>query len=69
MKLIDTHTHLYIEDFDQDRDDQIELCIKNGVHKFFLPAIDMSYTKRMLGLKAKYPKNIFLMSKKNQTKK
>ncbi len=62
MKLIDTHTHLYIEDFDQDRDDQIELCIKNGVHKFFLPAIDMSYTKRMLGLKAKYPKNIFLMS-------
>jgi|TARA_B110000914_G_scaffold133531_1_gene116716 TatD DNase family protein len=62
VKLIDTHTHLYIEDFDQDRDDQIELCIKNGVHKFFLPAIDMSYTKRMLGLKAKYPKNIFLMS-------
>lgn len=62
MKLIDTHTHLYIEDFDQDRDDQIELCIKNGVHKFFLPAIDMSYTKRMLSLKAKYPKNIFLMS-------
>ncbi len=62
MNLIDTHTHLYIEDFDQDRNEQIELCIKNGVHKFFLPAIDKSYTNRMLKLKAKYPKNIFLMS-------
>tara|TARA_B100000780_G_scaffold1615_1_gene1369 strand:+ start:13304 stop:14077 length:774 start_codon:yes stop_codon:yes gene_type:complete len=62
VKLIDTHTHLYIEDFDQDRDEQIELSIKNGVHKFFLPAIDKSYTKRMLNMKAKYPKNIFIMS-------
>ena len=35
MKLIDTHTHLYIEDFDQDRKEQIELAIKNGVHKFY----------------------------------
>lgn len=62
VKLIDTHTHLYIEDFDQDREKQIELSIKNGVHKFFLPAIDKSYTERMLSLKAKYPENIFLMS-------
>ncbi len=62
MKLIDTHTHLYIEDFDQDRKEQIELAIKNGVHKFYLPAIDKSYTSKMLDLKTKYPENIFLMS-------
>ena len=62
MKLIDTHTHLYIEDFDHDRYDQIELAIKNGVYKFFLPAIDQSYTKKMLSLKSKYPKNIYLMA-------
>tara|TARA_B100000686_G_scaffold355291_1_gene472089 strand:- start:9684 stop:10451 length:768 start_codon:yes stop_codon:yes gene_type:complete len=62
VKFIDTHTHLYIEDFDHDRDQQINLAIKNGVKKFFLPAIDKSYTSRMLNLKSKYPKNIFLMT-------
>ncbi len=62
MKLIDTHTHLYVEQFDEDRDDQIKTAISNGVTKFFLPAIDKSYTDRMLSLKLKYPENIFLMT-------
>ena len=62
MKLIDTHTHLYIEDFDQDRYEQIEKAILNGISEFYLPAIDKSYTKKMLSLKSKYPKNIFLMA-------
>ena len=62
MKLIDTHTHLYVEQFDKDRDDQIKTAISNGITKFFLPAIDKSYTERMLSLKLKYPENIFLMT-------
>ena len=62
MKLIDTHTHLYVEQFDKDRDDQVKTAISNGITKFFLPAIDKSYTERMLSLKLKYPKNIFLMT-------
>ena len=62
MKLIDTHTHLYVEQFDKDRDDQIKTAILNGITKFFLPAIDKSYTERMLSLKLKYPENIFLMT-------
>ena len=62
MKLIDTHTHLYVEQFDMDRDDQIKTAISNGITKFFLPAIDKSYTERMLSLKLKYPENIFLMT-------
>tara|TARA_B100001093_G_scaffold444086_1_gene446842 strand:+ start:948 stop:1721 length:774 start_codon:yes stop_codon:yes gene_type:complete len=62
VKLIDTHTHLYVEQFDKDRDDQIKTAISNGITKFFLPAIDMSYTERMLSLKLKYPENIFLMT-------
>tara|TARA_B100001057_G_scaffold192430_1_gene193387 strand:- start:88 stop:861 length:774 start_codon:yes stop_codon:yes gene_type:complete len=62
VKLIDTHTHLYVEQFDKDRDDQIKTAISNGITKFFLPAIDKSYTERMLSLKLKYPENIFLMT-------
>ena len=62
MKLIDTHTHLYVEQFDKDRDDQIKTAISSGITKFFLPAIDMSYTDKMLSLKSRYPKNIFLMT-------
>ncbi|MBL31007.1 MAG: hydrolase TatD [Flavobacteriaceae bacterium] len=62
MNLIDTHTHLYVEQFDNDRDDQIKIAISNGVTKFFLPAIDKSYTDKMLNLKSKYPENIFLMT-------
>ena len=62
MKLIDTHTHLYVEQFDKDRDDQVKTAISNGITKFFLPAIDKSYTERMLSLKLKYPENIFLMT-------
>ncbi len=62
MKLIDTHTHLYVEQFDNDRDHQIKTAISNGITKFFLPAIDMSYTDKMLSLKSRYPENIFLMT-------
>tara|TARA_E500000331_G_C17169746_1_gene675531 strand:- start:79 stop:852 length:774 start_codon:yes stop_codon:yes gene_type:complete len=62
VKLIDTHTHLYVEQFDKDRDDQVKTAISNGITKFFLPAIDKSYTERMLSLKLKYPENIFLMT-------
>ena len=50
MKLIDTHTHLYVEAFDEDRDEIIQKAIETGVTRFYLPAIDSSYT-RMLAWK------------------
>ena len=61
MKLIDTHTHLYLEAFDQDRDQVIKKAIELGVDRFYLPAIDSSYTERMLDLEKKYPNRIRLM--------
>jgi TatD DNase family protein len=61
MKLIDTHTHLYVEAFDQDRDQVIEKGIAVGVERFYLPAIDSTYTARMLDLEKKYPDQIRLM--------
>jgi TatD DNase family protein len=61
MKLIDTHTHLYVEAFDEDRDEIIQKAIETGVTRFYLPAIDSSYTDMMLALEKQYPEHIRLM--------
>ena len=61
MIITDTHTHLYSEAFDDDRDDMIARAMANNVKRFFIPAIDSSYTHRMLELQKNYPENIFLM--------
>lgn len=62
MIITDTHTHLYSEAFDEDRDGIIQRAIDLGVTRFFVPAIDSTYTERMLQLKNDYPDNIFLMA-------
>lgn len=61
MQLIDTHTHLYVDAFDDDRDAVIQQAFDAGVDHFILPSIDSTYTDRMLTLKELYPKNIHLM--------
>ena len=61
MILTDTHTHLYSEAFDEDRHVVIKNAMDKGIHRFFIPAIDSSYTDSMLRLEKVYPKNIFLM--------
>ncbi|KQC30066.1 TatD family hydrolase [Flagellimonas eckloniae] len=61
MVITDTHTHLYSEAFDDDRDEVINNAMELGVERFFIPAIDSTYTQSMLNLEAKYPDNVFLM--------
>ncbi len=61
MNFIDTHTHLYLKDFDIDIDEEIKKSISLGINEFYLPSIDRSYTNRMIDLKNKYPKKIKLM--------
>jgi TatD DNase family protein len=61
MIITDTHTHLYSEQFDEDRKEVIERAIEAGVSRFFIPAIDSEYTQKMLELEAQFPENIFLM--------
>jgi TatD DNase family protein len=61
MIITDTHTHLYSEAFDEDRDTVIQNAIDHGIERFFIPSIDSSYTKSMLDLELQYPKNMFLM--------
>jgi TatD DNase family protein len=59
--ITDTHTHLYSEEFDQDRDEMIQRAIDAGVSRFFIPAIDAASTQPMYDLEQKYPDNVFLM--------
>ena len=61
MNITDTHTHLYAEEFDIDRDEMIQRAINNGVTRFFIPAIDSNYNQKMYALESDYPENVFLM--------
>lgn len=59
--ITDTHTHLYSEQFDEDRAEMIQRAKDIGVSRFFIPAIDSSYTNRMLDLEQNYTEDVFLM--------
>jgi TatD DNase family protein len=61
MTITDTHTHLYSEEFDLDRDEMMQRAINNGVTRFFIPAIDSNYIPKMYALESDYPENVFLM--------
>lgn len=61
MIITDTHTHLYSNEFDEDRNEMIQRAIDAGVSRFFIPAIDSAYTQSMYELEKDYPENIFLM--------
>lgn len=61
MIITDTHTHLYSEAFDEDRAVMIKRAIDANVSRFFIPAIDSTYTKAMLQLENDFPEHIFLM--------
>jgi TatD DNase family protein len=55
MTLIDTHCHLYSEEFAGDIETVIENAGRMGVTKFYLPAIDSTATDSMLALEEKFP--------------
>ncbi|WP_294819905.1 TatD family hydrolase [uncultured Flavobacterium sp.] len=61
MIFTDTHTHLYSEEFQQDRDAMIQRAVDAGVTRFFVPSIDSGYTRQMYELEKQYPDNVFLM--------
>ena len=61
MILTDTHTHLYSEEFENDRIEMIQRAIDAGVSRFFVPSIDSRYTQKMYDLESEFPENIFLM--------
>ena len=62
MTITDTHTHLYSEAFDEDREDMIKRAMNAGVTRFFLPAIDSAHAEGMYTLEKAFPDTVFLMA-------
>lgn len=50
MKLIDTHSHLYAEEFDDDRAEALARAREGGVVRLLLPAIDKESNERLFAL-------------------
>ena len=61
MILTDTHTHLYSEEFNEDRTAIINKAISNSVTKLYLPNIDSNSIDGMLQLEKEFPDNCFAM--------
>ena len=61
MNFIDTHSHIYLSDFDEDRSLVVEDALKVGVQKILLPNVDSGTIDSMLRLSQSFPDNCFPM--------
>ncbi len=57
MFLTDTHTHLYLKEFNDDRREMIERALEQDVKAMLLPNIDSSSINDMLKLSKQFPNN------------
>jgi TatD DNase family protein len=55
MQLIDTHTHIYLQEFDTDRDEAVKRAVQCGVVKLLMPNINIDSAYKMLQVKNRYP--------------
>jgi TatD DNase family protein len=61
MIFTDTHTHLYSEEFNDDREAMVKRAIESRVKRLFLPNIDIKSIQPMLDLVWRFPDNCFPM--------
>jgi len=61
MQFIDTHTHLYLPEFDSDRDETVNRAVSNGISTLLLPNIDLESVEPMLLTTERYPGICFPM--------
>lgn len=54
-KLIDTHAHLYLSEFESDSAEMLESAKRQGVERIYLPAIDSTTHESMIRFEKKYP--------------
>jgi len=57
----DTHSHIYSEEFSEDRTEMMKRAFEAGVQRIFVPSIDSAYTEKMYEMEEQYPNNVFLM--------
>ncbi len=61
MTLIDTHTHLYLPEFDDDQPEVVRNAITAGIQKMFLPNIDTGTITPLLKLSEQFPHHCYPM--------
>ncbi|WP_185869891.1 TatD family hydrolase [Blattabacterium cuenoti] len=61
MKIIDTHAHLYMNEFEKDINFVIKKALKQGIYRFLLPSINSYTVPKILKLEKKYPNICFPM--------
>lgn len=61
MKLIDTHAHIYLKRFDNDRESMMQRAFDQGIDRVYLPNIDRESIDDMLQLERDYPDHCFAM--------
>ena len=59
--IVDTHCHLYLNEFKNDITAVIKRAADEGVNKFYLPAIDSAETENMFLLESNFPEKCFAM--------
>src|ERR1700747_1436284 len=52
---IDSHSHIYAQEFDTDRQDVLRKCLEVGVNKIYMPNVDHTSIDRMLETEFKNP--------------
>ena len=62
MNIIDTHTHLYLEQFDDDIDLVFSNSLNAGVNKFIFPSIHSKYNDSMINCYNRFKDQCFLMA-------
>jgi TatD DNase family protein len=62
MKFVDTHCHLYLPEFAEDRQAAIQKALDEGVNTILLPNIDSTSWKPMLELCTLFPANCYSMA-------
>lgn len=58
--LIDTHTHLYLEEFQPSPQDAITRAIQAGVERMIFPNVDLSTIAPMQNLYNQFPQNTYM---------
>lgn len=59
MNIVDTHTHLFVEEFDADRDATVARAIAAGVTRMCLPCITEASLEGIMAMCNRYPRVCF----------
>ena len=60
MRLTDTHTHIYLPEFDADRDDVMRRAAEAAVERMVMPGTNLASLPLMRAVKEKWPERVYM---------